>query len=260
VKSFIGGACFVQRVGELDCNDPLPPPPVPPDGDNPHHFYVAGDTGLASASLEFTSETGAIFVRVYGRNNGAPLPGITATITQNGSPIVLDKVVESAVGQADTSFCAAFGGFIAPNVSATLTFSLTGSAGRAWVRVGDFGELPANWASDALYWENLSGNGSTDDYYCEIQPSQPPGALMLSVVGWLDAGAHTITGTGDYAQFVDSEGIGAAGAACYFGEIDSPGGEPGWGGYVWYSANGVARRPNAVLIAIPGATLPGATP
>lgn len=258
MKSFIGDICTVQLIGDLDCNDPLPPPPFPPDtpGDNPNHLYVPTDAGLAAATMTFTSASGAIAVRMYGRNNAANAPRISAIVTQGALVTPLTLLAESHLPIVDSSFIDVFAGFITPNVACTLTFNLEGSAGRTWVRVGDFGHLPSDFADTALYWENLSGSGVQSDYYVEIDPGQPEGSLMLSTVGWLDAGAAPIQSTGDYEQFTEAGGVEALGNSAYFGAIDSPGGEPGWGGYVWYSAGGQLRKVNGVVVALPGATLP----
>jgi len=260
VKSFIGNICTEQFIGDLDCNDPLPPPPFPPDDpDNPNHFYTAADDGVASISYQFMPGHNGIMVRQYGRRGAASNFTLSALVTQAGVTTVMDTIVLSSYGGVDSSYCFASIAEVTPDVQATLTFTVEGIAGRAWTRVGDFGHLPDDAKDTALFWENLSGNGSTDNYYCEIVPNAPSGALMLSVVGWLDAGANPITSSGDWEQWKAGEGVGAAGSAVYFGSIDSDlGGEPGWGGYVWYSNMDNTRRPNAVLIAIPGATLPSA--
>lgn len=258
MKSFIGDICTTQFIGELDCNDSLPPPPFPPDvpGDNPKHLYVASDAGLAASILSFTSNSGAIALRMFGRNNAANNPGITAKITQGAIVTPLTLIAEDHLNIVDSSFIAVFAGFVTPHVECTLTFTLTGSAGRTWMRVGDFGYLPANFAGTVASWGNVSGSNIQYDYYAEIDANQPPGALMLSTVGWLDSRAAPITSTGDYLQFTQEGGIDATGSSVYFGAIDSPGGEPGWGGYVWYSQNDIRRKVNGLLVALPGAALP----
>lgn len=259
MKSFIGNICKLQRTGELDCNDSLPPPPFPPDQpDNPNHFSILTDNGLGAATKQFTSGSGAIAVRIFGRNNANSDPGITAKITQGGIVTKLTPIGETFVGTVDTSFCAMYAGFLAPNVQATLSFELTGSAGRAWVRLGDFAHLPADFDALSRAWPSYeNSDGTTNNYYVDIVPQEQPGSLMLSTVGWLNATAAPITSTGDYEQFNGSFGVGVAGAAAFFGAIESPGGEPGWGGYVW-EINGGFRKPNGLLVAITGATLPDA--
>jgi len=255
VKDFITGIkpiVFInQHIQPAPDPDPDPDPPAPT---GPLNKLIESDAGLNGYTAVFTPTTGNVIVRVVGRKNAAGNPGIAVSATQAASTVPLTTIAEVVgPGGAGAGFAYAAGirGLV-PGVNCTLTFATLNAAGRAAVRIGELATMPADWASAST----ITSDGQSNMYYLETGPGAAAGSLMLSAVGWMSASAYPISSTGDDAMWSTTQGAGTGGMAAWFGQTPSPGGEDGWGGYVYYSNYGTQPNGVALLFAVKGGTLP----
>jgi len=183
MKDFIG---FIKKIVFINQDEATPEPPIPaPPG--PYDRLINPSDGLNGYTTPYNSPTGAMIVRITGRNNANSAPGIT--VTWNGAPLTVGaEVHDSTTGHMFAWFGIIKGGATGTN---NLAITCTGSCGLAALRIGDI----LDYSSLGAVQSFIGASGLID---LTITPQTPGASDLSQQAAWLDERAFPVS------QFYDA--------------------------------------------------------